>query len=278
MVLLDMEMGGHKFQIHEWLKVKLDNIKKAQENQWDAVFLIDGIEGCGKSTLGITCSWYLTNGKFKLYNICSGSKEAIEKLDKIPDGGTMLIDEGSLLFSSTDAMRTEQRNLIKILNVIRQKRMCLIIVSPSFFRLNRYISVDRGRFLIHVYTTKDLKRGRFLYFSQKKKRILYEKGKKNFDSYNKPKSNWNGKFIDFNPFGKEYQEVKRRSLMEALSPKKKELTHQQLEWRIKNGIVFRITENLPIMNKTELGKAINMSRETISHIISGKTPKIPLNP
>ena len=262
MVYLDIELNGKKFKLHERLKNKLDNIKMVQKKGWDAAVLIDGIEGSGKSTLGLTCAYYLSDGKFELKDICTGSNDAIAKLDQVKEGGVLLIDEGSLLFSSTDSMRREQKQLIMILNVIRQKRIALIIVSPSFFRLNRYIAVDRTRFLIHVYTKEDLKRGRFTYFGQKKKNKLYELGKKNFNSYAKPRANWNGTFIDFNPFGEEYAKVKKQSLKEALNPEKKALEPKKIQQLAKIKMIQIITPNLPIKNKSELAKAMEIDRSS----------------
>ena len=262
MVYLDIELNGKKFKLHERLKNKLDNIKMVQTKGWDATVLIDGIEGSGKSTLGLTCAYYLSDGKFELKDICTGSNDAIAKLDQVKEGGVLLIDEGSLLFSSSDAMRREQKQLIMILNVIRQKRIALIIVSPSFFRLNRYIAVDRTRFLIHVYTKEDLKRGRFTYFGQKKKNKLYELGKRNFNSYAKPRANWNGTFADFNPFGEEYAKVKKQSLREALNPEKKALEPKKIQQLAKIKMIQTITPNLPIKNKSELAKAMEIDRSS----------------
>ena len=262
MVYLDIELNGKKFKLHERLKNKLDNIKMVQKKGWDAAVLIDGIEGSGKSTLGLTCAYYLSDGKFELKDICTGSNDAIAKLDQVKEGGVLLIDEGSLLFSSTDSMRREQKQLIMILNVIRQKRIALIIVSPSFFRLNRYIAVDRTRFLIHVYTKEDLKRGRFTYFGQKKKNKLYELGKRNFNSYAKPRANWNGTFADFNPFGEEYAKVKKQSLREALNPEKKALEPKKIQQLAKIKMIQTITPNLPIKNRSELAKAMEIDRSS----------------
>lgn len=269
MVMLDQNLGHKHFALHERLKVKLDNIKKIQEKEWDAIFLVDGIEGSGKSTLAITCAWYLSNGKLSINNICSGANEAVDKLKNLPEGSVMVIDEGSLMFSSNETMKREQRTLIKILNVIRQKRMCLIIVAPSFFRLNRYISVDRSRFLLHVYTTNDLARGKFIYFGQKKKNLLFQLGKKNFDSYKKPKSEWNGKFESFNPFGEEYAKVKERSLMEALQPEKKEKSIATIGRLVKIEIIKRNVEKLPVYLKTkgDLAEFHGIDRARISEFI-----------
>jgi len=268
--MLDIELEGKKFKLHERLKQKLDNIKKVQKSGWDCTLLIDGIEGSGKSTLGLTCAYYLSEGKFNVKDICTGSHDAVKKLEDAKDGGVLLIDEGSLLFSSSDAMRKEQKQLILILNVIRQKRMALIIVSPSFFRLNRYIATDRSRFLIHVYTKQDLRRGRFIYFGQKKKNKLYELGKKNFNSYAKPKSNWNGTFADFNPFGEEYANIKKKSLNEALHPEKKGMEAKDLKRIVTSDIMRAIVDKLPINTRGDLAKAMDFTPKTLYNYVYAK--------
>ncbi len=261
MVFVKLEFGGEEFPIHERLKQKLDNIKLIQRKGWDAIFLIDGIEGSGKSTLAITCAWYLTNGKFPIYNLCSNSEDAIDRLKKLPDGSCMIIDEGSLMFASTEVMRREQRTLIKILNVIRQKRMCLIIVSPSFFNLNKYISIQRSRFLLHVYTPRTLKRGSFTYFGEKKKKMLYIIGKKNFSSYSKPRASWNGNFKEFNPFGDAYLTIKKKSLFSAFD-KKKELSLTEKQKVIKS-YAGDLMDSLPINTREALAKCLKTTPRTL---------------
>lgn len=202
--------------IDGYLKDKLDNIKYLQANNWDCLFTITGIEGSGKSTLSFICGQYLTDMTLTLDNIASGTQDAFNKLQKLPDKSTLIIDEAELMFASRDAMKKEQRNLIQILMIIRQKRMALILVCPDFFDLAKYIAVNRSRFLIRTYTDKKLHRGYFAYWGQKKKKKLYELGKKNYGSYSKPKADFVSKFSDYKlPFDKEYQDVKMKSLMEA---------------------------------------------------------------
>ena len=201
-----------------YLIKKLDNVKKimSKKYNWDCVILIDGKEGSGKSTLSFLCAWYISNTKITMNNICEGTEDAVNKLEKLEDGSILIVDEGNLLFSSKDTMKSEQRTLIKILNVIRQKRMCLIIVAPSFFDLNKYIAVQRPRFLLHVFTDKDLNRGMYAYFGERKMKVLYALGRKNYNSYVKPHREWIGRFDPFNPFGESYLELKKKSLLEAL--------------------------------------------------------------
>ncbi len=262
MVYTFLQIKGEEFKIHELLRGKLDNVKKLMRKEWDVVFLIDGIEGSGKSTLSFICAWYISDGKLTMDNICEGTEDAVDKLNKLPKGSVLIIDEGSLMFSSTEVMRREQRQLVKILNVIRQKCMCLIVVAPSFFNINKYISCDRSRFLLHVYTDNSLNRGRFCYFGQKKKKKLYAFGKKKFNSYSKPKSDWTGHFHDYKlPFNAQYQRLKTKSLQ--VSFKRDIKVSRTVERDIKASVLAPIAQSLPIKTREELAKALNMTRKTL---------------
>lgn len=190
------------------LKERLDNIKEILKYKWDAPIMIDGLEGSGKTTLGLTCAWYLSDKQFKPNNICRSAKDTIKKLHTFPEGSVLLVDEGDLAFSSKDIFNKEQKDLIKLMKIVRYRQHILIVIAPTFFDLNKYISVHRSRFLLHVYTDKNMKRGRFAYFGTKKKRMLYEIGKKNYGSYSKPKADFVGTFTDFNPLGEAYHEAK----------------------------------------------------------------------
>lgn len=261
---MKFELNGKEIYLDGFLHKKLDNVKKIMAKDWDCVFLIDGIEGSGKSTLGFACAWYITDGKLTMDNVCEGTSDAVKKLERLEDGSTLIIDEGSLMFSSKEVMRKEQRQLIKILNVIRQKMMCLIIVAPSFFELNKYISVDRSRFLLHVYTGKDLQRGRFAFFSTKKKRILYALGKKNYNSYNKPKADFRGRFTNFDPFGEEYKELKKKSLMESFKgDMKPDEIPKEVLYRIKKEISQQLIPNLPIKTRKQYCELTKTEERTL---------------
>jgi hypothetical protein len=209
-------MGG--LYLDGYLKTKLDNVKDIIKKNWDCVILIDGKERAGKSTLGFCCAWYLSDGKMTINNLAKNTDDAIAKIQTLPDKSVLFIDEGSLSFSSKDAMRTEQKKIMKILDVVGQKNLTIIIVLPSFFELNKSIACRRSKFLLHVYTDEQLERGRFTYFGEKKKRMLYEVGKKNYGSYDYPEADFIGRFTDFKtPFFEEYLKLKRDTLMIALN-------------------------------------------------------------
>lgn len=214
-----VKVKDKEFYLDDILKERLDTLKDIVYNKnWDGVFIIDGLERVGKSTLGISCAYFLSNGSFTVENICADGDDAIKKIESFPDKSVLLIDEGSLMFNSKDFMRKEQKKLIKILNVVGQKNMIFIIILPSFFDLNKSIAIRRSKFLLHCYTDKGLLRGRFAYFGEDAKKVLYGVGKKNYDSYEYPKRSMNelGRYTNFNPLGEEYLATKKKSLHAAL--------------------------------------------------------------
>ncbi len=240
MVLVDVNINGIEFKIHERLKQKLDNIKFILKKKWDAVILVTGLERSGKSTLAMTIGWYLSEGNIGINNFCTGANDAMYKLKSLPDHSTLIIDEGSLVFSSKDSLKTEQKDLIKVLNVIGQKSMVLIIVLPSFFDLNKYIAVDRSLFMISTVTDKKFNRGNFNYFGRKTKSRLYKENRANSTRIIRP--DWNGSFIDFRPpWYQEYEElIKRKSLMETFEGSKKKSI------KVKK-VIEKLLEHLPII-------------------------------
>ena len=258
-------------KINEMLKRKLDFALKQQENDFDVVFLIDGDEGCGKSTFSFSLAWYLTRGKLTMDNIAEGSQDAIKKLQSLPDYSLLIIDEGSLTFSSRDTMKKENKQLLKILNVIRQKKMILIIVCPTFFELEKYLSFRRSRFLLHVYVDKKTgKRGKFIYFGSKKKKQLYIYGKKNFGSYAYPKSQFTGSFVDFKlPFEEEYQKLKRRSLEEAFDEKKAKAFDQTQIKEARKYLVLKMVRDNPDIPQRKIAEMLGINPRTLSRAIQG---------
>ena len=274
MGLIGTTFKDKEVKIDGFLKKKLDYALKQQKKDFDIVFIIDGNEGTGKSTLSFTCGWYLSGGKLTMNNIAEGTEDAIDKLEHLPDKSVLIIDEGSLMFSSRDAMRKENRQLLKILNVIRQKCMILIVVAPTFFELERYLSYRRSNFLLHVYLDKKTgNRGRFIYFGSKKKRQLYINGKKNFESYAKPKGNFVGAFIKFElPFNEEYLKLKKKSLQETFKHNK---VKAPTELEIRNNIIQKYYKKSPDLTKTKLAELFSLSRRQITTILKEKEP-IPL--
>lgn len=204
--------------ISEYIIQKLDNILKLQKKNWDSCFIIVGRERSGKSTLSFICGQYLTRMGLTMDNICNTSEEALEKIKRLPNGSVIILDEAHLMFSSRETMTREQRQLTKVMMIMGQKNMTLILVSPVFFDLAKYIAVDRSNFLIRVYRTPQLSRGNFAYWGEKRKAKLYHEGKKAHGSYLKPKPNFYGSYSDYIlPFDSDYQLAKQKALEFAIN-------------------------------------------------------------
>ena len=200
-----------------WKKVK--NLKIVQEKGYSPVILIDGPRRSGKSTIAKTIM-YLLNPYCTINNYVSGLEEAPQKIEQSKDADVLIFDEGSLVANSKEVMSKKNVQLEKIVDVCGVKRLVLIFCMPDFFNISRPIAVQHSFFLIHVCIGKNLERGKFWYFSTKRKNMLYGYGKKNHvHSYNFPHYSWNGKFEDFHlPFETEYMKLKMQSLNEALNP------------------------------------------------------------
>ncbi len=258
------------------LKDKLDNIIKLRKRGFDTIFIIDGDRRTGKSTLGMTCAFYLYP-KLSIGNFVSGISDALKIIQDLPDESVVIFDEGSLVFSSKDHANKEQKQLLKVVDVIGQKRMTMILIMPTFFELIRPMAVQYSRFLLHVYTDKQLNRGRVAYFGTKKKRILYTEGKKSYGSYRKPSADWIGRFTDFKPsFYDEYITLKNKSLRETLYGKNAPVVSKKDYMDVvKKMLENNLNSKKPIpLNR--LNPLMNVPRSTLSrykHEILDKTSK-----
>lgn len=216
--LQENEDNPQSIYLDGYLKQKLDFGKDIIKKGWDLPILIDGLERSGKSTLGMTVGYYMSDGKLGPRNFAAGMDDCAQKIRDAKKGDTIIIDEGSLVFSSKDAMVKAQRQLLKILDVCGQKNLTLIVCLPSFFDLAKQIAVRRSRFLLHVYPDSNFNRGRFAYWGQEKKEILYERARKHGTGYRDPRPDFIGRFSDFKPsWYVEYLEIKNKSLQEALN-------------------------------------------------------------
>ncbi len=90
MVYEEVTVNGYKMQFDRLLLAKLRMIKKLQKKNFDIVFMLDGLEGSGKSTLGNACAFYLSNGLMTEGNICEGSADAVNKLEHLPDESVLV--------------------------------------------------------------------------------------------------------------------------------------------------------------------------------------------
>lgn len=263
--LPDDSPGG--IYLDGYIKEKLDNILVIQKKGWDAVILIDGKERSGKSTLGMTLAWYLSKKKLTIDNFAKGVEDAKEKIKKLPDKSTLMIDEGSLVFNSKDSRKNTNIQLQKIMDVVGQKNMIFIVILPSIFDLSRSLAARRSLFLLHVFVDEEWKRGGFAYYGEEKKEVLYIEGKKNYNKYT-IEPEFVSSFVKFEPpFNKEYLKLKQDTLMRELDNGKpvenKTLSDLRKEVRLLKYRIYLLMLAVPLKTQGELAQIVQVNSRHI---------------
>ncbi len=169
-----------KYFMEKDLVEQLEFLKDCVAQKWDAVILIDGVEGSGKSSFAFQIAYYLDRG-FNLNKIVFTPEEFVEAVDNAAVGDFILWDEFSLAGLSTDAMTKVQGTILKKMTTIRSKRLYIGLIISWVFELRKYFAVGRTRFLIHTNVAQDgITRGKFKVWGFDSKRKLYFKGKKDY--------------------------------------------------------------------------------------------------
>jgi hypothetical protein len=124
---------------------------------------------------------------------------------------------------------------------MRQKNLCIILVLPTFFLLDKYAALFRAKVLFHVYENKGI-RGYFRCYSRKLKKYLYLIGKVDY-SYPKkiyvPKK-MRGRFYGVFALGdKEMEEKYRAKKAKALQETEKNpMSAGQVKYREQRDVFY----------------------------------------
>lgn len=229
--------------------IKKDNLDKANtaiKNDWDMLFIYDGIEGSGKSVCCMQDA-YFCDETLTIDRITFTPKEFRKAIMNAKKYQAVVYDEAYTGLSSRATMSMINRTLISMLAEIRQRNLFVFVVMPTFFDLDKYVALWRSRALIHIYT-HGFKRGYFMFYNAQKKKDLYINGKKYYN-YNKPEANFIGRFVNHYPINEtEYKEKKRKSLI-AREKKVEEIAiKQEVEAQLFNRIMAlptKVMDNLP---------------------------------
>lgn len=245
--------------LEPWIKKKFDEkiLPDLQKKDKDCIIAIDGKEGTGKSTLGLQWCKYI-DPTFDLSRVVFTPQEFREAIYKSKKGQAIMFDEAFTGFSSRAALSGINRTLISLMMQIRQKNLFIVIVLPTFFLLDKYISIFRTRVLVHVYENKS-RRGFFRVYSSKKKRNLIMSKDSRTYSYG-VRTNKKGRFYRIFALGDETIEKKYRDKkMKALEmAEKNPMTSQQVKYREQRDIMIYV-----------LRKELKMSYRQIETLLSG---------
>jgi len=249
--------GGQEFYLDGYLKANLDFIKSDIRDDNDAIVVVDGVEGSGKSVLAMTIAKYI-DPELSLDNVIFNPGDFKTQVMKAKKYQVIVFDEAISGLRSANWATSVSRSLISLIGQIRQLNLCIAIVIPSIFELHRYIAIHRSRALIHVQRDKKNKRGYFRAYSYDRKRKLYAIGKKYMD-HNVVLSDFYGRFTNHYPVDeKKYRAKKATALtaedddqetMGTIKYKKCEIRLHSLLWYMKTKQGLPYSEIYKILDK-----------------------------
>ena len=138
------------------------------------------------STLAMQLA-YVVDQNLSLNNIVFTANQLEKRITECKPNTAILMDEAFNGLSSKGAISKENRRLVRILMMMRQRNLFLFIVLPSFFLLEKYVALFRSTALFNVLVSrKNFKLRYYKVYNYNKKRELYIKGK-NLMDYSRPK-------------------------------------------------------------------------------------------
>jgi adenylate kinase family enzyme len=253
---MEDRLGGYCQKIKETINKK----------DKDFVILVDGYEGSGKSTFAQQVGKAI-DSDLSLDRICMTPeqfKEAIKRADK---GQCVIYDEAVTGLSSGDAISKVGKILKSMMMQMRQKNLCVIVIMPTFFELNRYAVLSRAKALFHIYERQG-RRGYFVGYNRQDMKRMYLKGKK-MHSYC-VRSFFTGRFYGKYTVDQEaYRKKKEEALFEV------EIQEEDNKWAMRNFLIatlYQVLKKYKKMNREELipileQGGIRMTGSNISRIV-----------
>ncbi len=192
-----MIVTDKKYSMDDMYLSKLDLMIKRMKGTDDNILLVDGDEGQGKTELATGTCYYISyktgrnydmnNIFFKLDDVIKFAAETKEQI--------IHFDEGALGLLTTQWWNKNQQKFLQLVMVARKKKHFIIICIPKFYKMNQYIVEERSIGLVHVYSRKNLQKGRFCYFTKnKKERLAQDWKRKKVKNYKKYYS-FHGSFV-----------------------------------------------------------------------------------
>jgi hypothetical protein len=161
------------FYIDKKLKESLEKkiIPEVSKKDEDCLFIVDGNERSGKSVFAMQLGKFLDNS-LNLSRVCMNPTDFRNEILKAKKGMVIIFDEGYRGLSSRMILSEINHILTNLMMEMGQKNLYVIVVLPTFYLLDRYVSIFRSRGLFHIYKRKNEK-GFWRYYNRKKKVRLY---------------------------------------------------------------------------------------------------------
>ncbi len=242
------------YYMDDRLKRNIDEkiIPALDKNDKDYLIAIDGMEGSGKSTLAFQIG-KCVDPTLDLSRIVFTAEDFRQAIYKAKKGQCIIYDEAFTGLSSRSALSGINRALVSLMMQMRQKNLCIILVLPTFFLLDKYAALFRTRILIHVYENKGV-RGYFRIYSRRLKKLLFLYGKKDYSYPRNIRTRFKGRFYGVFALGdKEYDKKYRKKKSKALEETEKNpMSAGQVKYREQRDLLLFLFRKTTKMKYREI--------------------------
>ncbi len=184
MKFTDLEIPMDKFLVQK-LELMIDRM--GEKRKGDNLVLVEGSEGSGKSNMSFIIAKYIsfvTKRPFSNSNIFFDVDKMIEFAQNT-EKQIFVWDEPALSGLSNEWFNKNQRNLIKLLMLVRKKRHFMIFNLTKFYKFNSYI-VERAVGMVRMYSSDGINMGRWAYYKVNNiEKLAYDWQSKRKKSYRK---------------------------------------------------------------------------------------------
>ncbi|HDK42506.1 MAG TPA: hypothetical protein ENG87_03945 [Candidatus Pacearchaeota archaeon] len=138
----------------EWSLVELtDTLNKTAAIDKDNLVLVDGLTGAGKSTIAMKacrkgCKWFDME-KDVLYS----REDVINWVSTTKPGSWGVADEVINVLFKREFAAKQQKFLIKVLDMCRERNLTLFMCIPNFWAIDKHVLDGRVRLRIHIART-----------------------------------------------------------------------------------------------------------------------------
>ena len=225
------------------------------------IILIDGRPGSGKSTLAAQIACFLTDGKFSIDYESFNQKQTFNIMKKMVEGDCCIIDESFDVINKRTSQTSSNMLTINMLQQMRSRKVFILILLPSFYDLDKNVSLWLASALLHCYRSPEPlgRRGQYVAYNIEGIQKLWLYGRQSYSySLKIAQPNFRARFTKYFPISsKQYEEKKRISLTE----KPKEETESNKYYQQRNILIKELKDSG--MAVTDISKKVGLRERSI---------------
>lgn len=189
---------------------------KIHKKDQDYVCVVDGNEGSGKSVFAMQIAKWI-DPTLCIERVCMNGEEFKEAINKAKQHEAIIFDEAFTGLSSRSSLSAINKVLVSKVMQMRQKNLFVVVVLPSIFMVDRYISMHRARLLFHIWEKNNIHYWKCFNKKRIKKLILFGSKTYSYHSVAKTILKNKGKFFNIYAVDEEKYRTKKLNALEETS-------------------------------------------------------------